>query len=243
MRIKHKIQALIGSFEAAVDEFNKAKTKLEADTMHSANFISDEVRKLEQDFKNTANEANVSLLAILQTDIEEIRNKKADGNNFELQLSNALSFLSLIGEKLKDEAAFSLVQPFFGDYQTMHRLSMALSNKSEIPATLFAVSGYDAAITLLKNMQINYKTVFNNHEQGGKDLAAGILNTYLMVSVDEYETLIDKLDKYLSTPAYEAEQIVAEHMRSRFEFGHNGSGGAGAATSRSVREALAKQMR
>ena len=243
MKIKLKVKALIGAFEAAVDKFNKAKAKLEADTVYSANIISAEIRKLEQDLRDTANEANATLQATLQSSIDEIRSKKAEGNNFELQLSNALGFLSMIGEKMKDEAAFSLVQPFFGDYQTMHKLSLALSNKSEIPATLFAVSGYDAAIKQLKAMQTAYKTVFSNHESGNKDLASGIMNTFLMTAVDDYEAFLDKLDKYLSASEYEAEKIVAAHMRSRFGFGdaeYGDSSAATSATSRSVREALAK---
>lgn len=213
MFIKSKIETLTASFKEAANKFINDKTTLENSNMFSASFISEETRNLTSEMQSVCDDANAMLQAILQEGIDEIRGKKVGGNDFESKLSNALSFINMLGEKLTDISAFALVQPFFGDFQTMHRLSMAFESKANIPATTFAVSGYDSAIAKLKNMQINYKTVFTVPNQGG-DLAAKMLAQYLMGEVDAYEAFIASLDEYLSASADDAETVIAKHQRS-----------------------------
>lgn len=215
MFIKSKIETLTASFKEAANKFINDKTTLEKSTMYSADFKADEIRKLKAEMQAVCNEANEMLKAILQEGIDEIRSKKGGGNDFESKLSNALSFIDLLGDKLTDESIFGLVLPFFGDYQTMHRLSMVLMNKTDIPATQFAVSGYDSAITQLKNMQINYKAAFTVPNEGDGTLAAKMLAYGLIKDVDAFEAFLVRLNDYLTASDDDVEAIMVKHQRSK----------------------------
>lgn len=214
MSIKSKIETLSASFKEAVDQFNSSKLTLEKSTMYAADYKADEIRKLKAEMQSVCDEANAKLQEILQEGIDEIRSKKGGGNDFESKLSNALSFINMLGNKLNDEDIFAMVQPFFGDYQTMHRFSMILQSKADIPTTLFAISGYDSAITQLKNMQINYKAAFTVPNEGDGALAAKMLAFGLIKDADAFEAFLGRLDDYLSASADEIEAVIAKHQRS-----------------------------
>jgi hypothetical protein len=214
MFIKSKIETLTASFKEAANKFINDKTTLEKSTMYSADFKADEIRKLKAEMQSVCDEANAKLQEILQEGIDEIRSKKGGGTDFESKLSNALSFINLLGNKLNDEDIFAMVQPFFGDYQTMHRFSMVLQSKADIPTTTFAVSGYDSAITQLKNMQINYRSAFVVPNEGDGMLTAKVLAFGLIKDAEAYEAFLGRLDDYLSASADEIEAVVAKHQRS-----------------------------
>ena len=241
-------------FTAKLETFNREKAKIIQSPIYSKDYIADTVGNgisaLEEKFLIVVNESCDLLQKILQDEIDETLGKKSGGDNFELQLSNALGFFTMIGDKLNDVTAFSMVQPFFGDYSTMHKLSIALARRDGIQVTLFAVSGYDHSINLLKEMQITYKTIFHNHHKGSATLADGILRTYFMSDVDKYETFIVKLDKYLSCSASDVEKLVSDHSNRIFQATNlkqrennveSVENGGSASDSRSLREALASK--
>lgn len=212
MSIKTKVNTLTASFKEAVDKYKKDKAILQESTMYSADYIAAEIANLDRAMNTLVADSNAMLRTIFQESIDEIKSNKAGGNDFESKLSNALTFINALGDRLTDETAFALVQPFFGDYQTMHRLSMVLAGKQGIPATRFTVSGYDAAIKQLQNIQVNFGAFFDSFQNDAGMLGI-VTNQYLLTEVDTYEAYIARLYEYISASADDAEKVVANHKQ------------------------------
>jgi len=212
MSIKSKIETLTASFKEAVAKYNKDKAYLKESKMYTGDYINAEIAKLDVAMNAVVADANAKLQAIFQDEIDEIRSNKTGGVDFESKLSNALTFINAYADKLTDETAFALLQPFFGDYQTMHRLSVVVAGKPGIPATRFVADGYDAAIENLKDMQVKFRGMFDNfqHDAG---LLDAITKQYLLIDVDGYEAFNARLHEYLSASADDAEKVVAEYTR------------------------------
>lgn len=210
MSIKTKVNTLTASFKEAVDKYKKDKAALQESTVYTAEYIAAEIVKLDVAMDSVVADSNAKLQDIFQEGIDEIRSNKAGGNDFESKLSNALTFINALGDRLTDETAFAMVQPFFGDYQTMNRLSMMLAGKEGIPTTRFAVSGYDMAISRLQEMQTKFRGMFNSfqHDAG---LMVLVTNKYLITEIDSYEAFIARLDDYLTASADDAEKVVTYH--------------------------------
>lgn len=220
MSLKTKVNTLTASFKEAVDKYKKDKAALQESKMYSADYIASEIGKLDTALNTLVADSNAMLQTIFQESIDEIKSNKAGGSDFESKLSNALTFINALGDRLTDETAFALVQPFFGDYQTMHRLSMVLAGKQGIPATMLAVSGYDNAIKLLQNIRTKYRGMFNSFRNDAGMLGL-VTNQYLMTEIDAYEAYIARLHEYLSASADDAEKVVANHQTFNLGLGES----------------------
>ncbi len=211
MSIKTKVNTLTASFKEAVDKYKKDKAALQESKMYSADYIASEIGKLDTALNTLVADSNAMLQTIFQESIDEIKSNKAGGSDFESKLSNALTFINALGDRLNDETAFALAQPFFKDYQTMHRLSLVLADKRGIPATRLAVEGYDKAIEKLQNIQVKFRSLFNSFRNDA-GLLGIVSSQYLLAEIDAYEAYTERLYEYLSTSADDAGKVVANHQ-------------------------------
>ena len=128
---------------------------------------------------------------------EEVRNfqKPAD---YQQQISNALAFLSLEGDNLTDEAAYSILKPFFKDWDQMHlferailkqmRLENEVNTRQAFPKALGNVlATADTYIALFSEAEALLETLFIRKKQHSATSMIGEFAVFGGYGVDSYD--------------------------------------------------------
>ncbi len=128
---------------------------------------------------------------------EEVRNfqKPAD---YQQQISNALAFLSIEGENLTDQTAYSILKPFFNDWDQMHLFERAILKQMHLenefnarrvfPAALGNVLAVaDTYIALFGEAEVLLETLFLREQQNSAICKIGEFAVFGGYGVDGYD--------------------------------------------------------
>ena len=94
---------------------------------------------------------------------EEVRAfvKPAD---YQQQISNALAFLTLEGERLTDQAAFAILKPFFNDWEQMHLFERAVLQQMHLENECMTRSAFPTALGAVLDKADTYTALFGEAE-------------------------------------------------------------------------------
>jgi hypothetical protein len=215
MAIKSKIETLVTEFKKERDADRKQMKTLEDNREHYTPEYYDEsiepkIREIRLAGNDRVRKFNEDLNNVVQTELSDVEHSSLTKNtDFQLGLSNALSFITLMGDKLRadgaDKSVYELVQPFFGDYGTMKRLSDILSDYPNLSATISTLSGYERQIAKLNDFAGRFKGAFNQVD----DLSFGVALEYIYRDADSYDAYEIALKQRFSATYNEVKGMTA----------------------------------
>jgi hypothetical protein len=213
MELKSKVEKLIENYKKVMNAFLEEIRKWESNSYYTNDAKQDEIRKIKAQMTANDNDFNKQLLNIITEEKEAILNstikKPAD---YQLQISNALGFINLLGSKLTDEEAFELVKPFFGDYQTMKRFYAVLSEINGLNVTTYSLGLFDKATNNLEILKNNFAKFFDAGIYTTNGLAYILKETALLSDIEDIERIIQKLDSIIPASYKEVEAELKNEM-------------------------------
>jgi hypothetical protein len=198
IELKNKIEKLISNYKKITTEFLNQIAKWEADQLYSADTRGQKIREVKAQMQANDMDFNNQLKTIITEEQNVIQNftiKKPD--DFQLQISNAIGFINLHGDKLTDEQSFELVKPFFGDYQTMRYFHSVLANKPGLGVTIISLGLLDRAINYLDALKNNFTLFFDNGTYSTNSLGFVIGSEALVSDAESIESIVQKLDSII----------------------------------------------
>lgn len=215
IELKNNVEKLIENYKKITNAFLAEIKEWEKNSLYSSDHTKNKIREIEANMKKNDDSFNNQLKTIIMEEKNTILNatiRKPD--DFQLQVSNAIGFISLSGDNLSDEEAFELMKPFFGDYQTMKRFYLALSNRgANKGVTLTCLGLFDRAVNNLDKFSNNFTYFFNV----GTYIAASSLQFVLnrkaiIVDAEAIENIVQKLDKIILASYKEAKaEVLSNH--------------------------------
>ena len=119
--IKKKIQKIIDSYNLAKRDIVAKIEEWKNDTIYSDEYKNEQIAELEKDAASYDALFNNKIKEVIAEEKKAIigdpESKPAD---YQVQISNALKFLELAGDKLTDDQAYNILKPFQADYETMN---------------------------------------------------------------------------------------------------------------------------
>ncbi len=207
--IKNRIENLFNNYKTVVNAFLAEIKKWETDSVYSADFRQDKIRGIKANMKITDEDFNKQLRTIITEEKQTILNttvkKPAD---YQQQISNALEFIKMAGNKLTDEQCFELIMPFIGDYQTMRYFQAALINlytKDRLLVTCFTLGRFDRIATKLDNIAKTYHNFFNAGTYATNSLSFAISSDMVVRDAIEIESMINQLNEQTAVTFKKAE--------------------------------------
>lgn len=213
IELKNKVEKLIENYKKVTNAFLEEIRKWESNSYYTNDAKQDEIRKIKAQMTANDNDFNKQLLNIITEEKEAILNstikKPAD---YQLQISNVLGFINLLGSKLTDEEAFELVKPFFGDYQTMKRFYAVLSEINGLNVTTCSLGLFDKATNNLEILKNNFAKFFDAGIYTTNGLAYTLKETALLSDIEDIERIIQKLDSIIPASYKEVEAELKNEM-------------------------------
>ena len=125
--IKNKVKDLVNAHGRIKNELISKIKAWENDKVYSDSHKQQRIKELQQQAEQNDFTFNKQLIEIIAEEkkviIGEPKHKPAD---YQVQISNALKFIELAGNKLSDEQAYEILKPFQGDYETMNLFQSAI---------------------------------------------------------------------------------------------------------------------
>ena len=90
--------------------------------------------------------------------------------DYQQQISNALAFLTLEGERLTDQAAFAILKPFFNDWEQMHLFERAVLQQMHLENEYMTRSAFPTALGAVLNKADTYTALFGEAEMLAEQL-------------------------------------------------------------------------
>lgn len=227
MSIREKIQELFASYKIDLNEFRAFQDSWKTDTTYSAQVKRDRLAEGQKKMDEVDFTANQKFREILNEEISRIENSRKRGEGFNVELSNTLSFINLIGDKMDDMTAFELVHPFIGDYPTMRTWSKVFANFQGVNVTLSILNTFNGMIKKLNDISIKFERFNSRDFTHSQDLP--IYMQMVEGEMNEYEALEKKLNTAIAAegglentfkaltaiPASDMRKIVRELRESK----------------------------
>jgi len=214
--LKNRIQKLIENYKKAVNAFLAEIKEWESNSYYTSDAKQNEIRKVKAQMVASDAGFNKQLSTIIMEEKDAILNstiRKPD--DFQLQVSNAIGFINLIGDKLTDEQAFELVKPFFGDYQTMKQFNAVLSNRNGMKVTCFSLGLPERAIKTLEAFSNNFANFFDAGTYTSSSLAYSLKENAILTDAEAVEKIIQKLDSFIPASYKEAEEEIENDAKDK----------------------------
>ena len=90
--------------------------------------------------------------------------------DYQQQISNALAFLSLEGDRLTDQAAFAILKPFFNDWEQMHLFERAVLQQMHLENEYMTRSTFPTALGAVLDKADTYTALFGEAEMLAEQL-------------------------------------------------------------------------
>lgn len=227
MNIRQRIQELFASYKKDLNDFRDFQDSWKTDTTYSAQVKRDKLAEGQKKMDEVDFTANQKFREIINEEISRIENSRKRGEGFNVELSNALAFINMIGDRMDDITAFRIVQPFIGDYPTMRNLKMAMGRLHNVNVTLSLLNIFDSMIEQLNDISAKFDR-FNSRDF----THSGDLPVYMQMMegrMNEYEALEKKLNTAIAVegglentfkaltviPASDMRKIVQELRESK----------------------------
>lgn len=162
--LKVKLEKLFNQYQQEMKEaFDKVK-EIEASQLYTADAKGQMVRDIKAVLIKADHEYNRALKNLYQVEKSVVINSKiSKPADYQNMLGNTLNQINMLGDKLTDNAAYDMVKPFFGDYETMHNLYSVISNRygaDGLNVTSKTVGIYDMMISSLDSLEKGTKDFF-----------------------------------------------------------------------------------
>ncbi len=172
--LKVKLEKLVNQYQKEMKEaFAKVK-EIESSKLYSADGKDQLIRDIKATLMQADHEYNKALKDLIQVERSAVLNATiSKPGDYQNMLTNALNQINMLGDKLTDKAAYDLVKPFFGDYETMHNLHSVISNRygaNGLNVTSRTIGIYDRMISSLDTLAKGTTYFFNT----GKNMAIGL---------------------------------------------------------------------
>lgn len=214
LSLKASIEALVKRYQSEVTQALAQVKELETSQLYTADAKGQMIREIKLILQKADVEFNKKLNEIIQGGREEVLeatvNKPADYQNM---LTNALNQIEMIGDKLTDKAAYELVKPFFGDYETMHNLYAVISNrygKEGLNVTTRTLGWFDRMLYKLDNLMVGTVYFFNAGTHMALGLNFTIGSDMLLGEAEELDSMAAKMDDLTRFTFKEAEENIKD---------------------------------
>ena len=217
MELKNRITKLLENYKKVTNAFLEEIRKWESNSYYTSDAKQDEIRKVKAQITANDNDFNKQLLTIITEEKEAILNfsiRKPD--DFQLQISNAIGFINLLGDNLTDEQAFEMVKPFIGDYQTMKHFYAVLSNrygKDGMKVTRFSLGLLNRAVSMLDVFRNNFANFFNAGYYPINGLSFTLRESAIIADAEAIENVVLKLDSIIPASYKEVEAEIEDEVK------------------------------
>lgn len=214
--IKSKVQKLIENYKKVVNAFLEEIRRWEKNSFYTSDAKQNEIMKVKAQMAKTDAEFNQELLRIILEEKDAIVNatiRKPD--DFQVQISNAIGFINLLGDKLTDEEAYELVKPFFGDFETMKRFHAVLSNRhgqDGLNVTCYSLGLLNRAAKQLEVFMKNFANFFNAGKYTVNSMAFTLRETAIITDAEVIEKIVEKLDSIILATYKEVEAELDQEI-------------------------------
>jgi hypothetical protein len=198
--IKKKIQQIIDSYNTAKRDIVEKIEQWKNDTIYSDEYKNEKIKELEADAASYDALFNNKVKEVIAEEkkaiIGEPESKPAD---YQVQISNALKFLELAGDKLTDDQAYNILKPFQADYETMMLFQPVVNGLTKNDGVW---SKYNKTfeqtnnvMTIVNSFELAEKTMDNlfNFKEN-KSLAGNIRHEMFMDSINHIEKLVNDFE-------------------------------------------------
>lgn len=163
--LKVKLEKLVNQYQKEMKEaFDKVK-EIEASQLYTADAKGQMIRDIKTVLIKADHEYNQALKDLIQVEKSVVINSKiSKPADYQNMLGNTLNQINMLGDKLTDNAAYDMVKPFFGDYETMHNLYSVISNrygKDSLNVSTRTLGWLDGIISKIDNLTVSTKYFFN----------------------------------------------------------------------------------
>lgn len=223
--IKSKVQKLIENYKKVVNAFLVEIGKWEKNSFYTSDAKQNEIRKVKAQMVKNDEEFNRELLKIISEEKDAIVTatvRKPD--DFQLQISNALNFINLLGDKLTDEEAYELVKPFFGDFDTMRKFHAVISNrygKDGLGVTSYSLGLLNRAVNMLDVFAKNFIGFFNSGSYSIGSLAFTLRESAIITDAEAIERVVNKLDSIILATYKEVETELDQEILDNMGLNNN----------------------
>lgn len=214
MELKNRVQKLIENYKKVTTSFLEEIRNWESNSYYTSDAKQDEIRKVKAQITANDNDFNKQLLTIITEEKEAILNfsiRKPD--DFQLQISNAIGFINLLGDNLTDEQAFEMVKPFFGDYQTMKHFHAVLSNIPGLSVTIYSLGLLNRAVSMLDVFRNNFANFFNAGYYPTNGLSFTLRESAIIADAEAIENVVLKLDSIIPASYKEIEAEIEDEVK------------------------------
>ena len=200
--IKKKIQQIIDSYNTAKRDIVEKIEQWKNDTIYSDEYKNEKIRELEADAASYDalfnDKVNKAIAEEKKAIIGEPESKPAD---YQVQISNALKFIELAGDKLTDDQAYNILKPFQKDYETMQLFKSVVDGLAKDDG-VFGAFKFDKTfgktnriMNLAESFEFAEKTSVNLFDfKENKSLAGNIRHNMFMDSIKDIEKLVNALE-------------------------------------------------
>ena len=214
--IKKKIQQIIDSYNTAKRDIVEKIEQWKNDTIYSDEYKNEKIKELEADAASYDALFNNKVKEVIAEEkkaiIGEPESKPAD---YQVQISNALKFIELAGDKLTDEQAFELVKPFLGDHQTMKYFYAALSRMNGLYVTSSILGAFEKIEKKFDLFHNTYKNFFNNGTYTTNSLLAVMRESAIINDIEPIEELIQRFDDVIPASYEEAKDEIENNIQDK----------------------------
>jgi hypothetical protein len=198
--IKKKIQQIIDSYNTAKRDIVEKIEQWKNDTIYSDEYKNEKIKELEADAASYDALFNNKVKEVIAEEkkaiIGEPESKPAD---YQVQISNALKFLELAGDKLTDDQAYNILKPFQKDYETMMLFQPVVGALTQNHGVwskhnkIFEKT--NSFMTLINSFELAEKTMDNlfNFKEN-KSLAGNVRHNMFMDSINHIEKLVNAFE-------------------------------------------------
>ena len=118
--ILEKVKKLISDYNEVKRDIAEKIKNWESDLIYSLDYREEKIKELEEQALQCDTLFNKKVKELIAEEKMAIIGKPGEKPaDYQLQISNALKFIELAGEKLTDDQAYDILKPFLEDYQTM----------------------------------------------------------------------------------------------------------------------------
>lgn len=222
-KIKETIEKLIQNYKKVTDAYladlKKWEGELQKDSVHSESFIQGKIAEIKEEMQKQDKDFNGQLKAVVADTKEVIRNPKiTKPSDYQLQVSNALGFINLLGDKLTDEKAFDLVKPFIGDYETMNNFHDVFSSRygeKGFNVTMASLGKAKMIEKDLEQLDSNFSNFFNSNTYEGSTMAFSIGLNALLSDASTVEDKLVNFDDVIPTSYKEVKESLEDEMKDK----------------------------
>jgi hypothetical protein len=199
--IKSKVQKLIESYNEVKKDITEKINAWKTDVIYSLDYREEKIKELEDQALQLDDLFNKKIKELIVKERESIIGEpEKTPADYQIQISNALKFLELAGEKLTDDQAYNILKPFVTDFETMALFKPVVEGLSkkgglDIWNQFNKTFGKtEKFIVILNNFRVAEETADGLFNFKDLSLAGSIRSKMFMDAIGDIEKLVTGFD-------------------------------------------------